>query len=54
MNSLNTIADEVSNGGSINYSVDFPLQNPIPKISAIYVNDELVCQSPKGNQTIYA
>lgn len=29
------------------YKVKFPIQNPVPKVTAIYYNNELLCTGPK-------
>lgn len=40
--------EDIANGLPILYRVRFPLQNPIPKLTAIYYNDQLICTGPRG------
>ena len=44
--------NDVVNGFPILYRVRFPLQNPIPKLTAIYYNDQLICSGPRGLMSI--
>lgn len=35
------------------YRVQFPVQNPVPKVTAIMYNNKLICSGPPGNVTFY-
>ena len=41
-------ANDISNGLPLIYRVRFPVQNPVPLLSAIYYNDQLLCSGAKG------
>lgn len=41
---------DVRNGLPLHMKVRFPLQNPLPKIHQIFLNDQLICSTPKGKQ----
>ncbi|KAL7034191.1 hypothetical protein ACKWTF_007887 [Chironomus riparius] len=40
--------NDVANGLPILYRVRFPVQNPIPKLTEIYYNNQLLCRGPKA------
>lgn len=40
--------NDIANGQPILYRVRFPIQNPVPKLTAILYNDQLICTGPKG------
>lgn len=40
--------NDIANGLPILYRVRFPVQNPIPKLTEIYYNNQLLCRGPKG------
>lgn len=40
--------NDIGFGLPVMYKVRFPIQNPVPKLTAIYYNDQLLCSGPKG------
>lgn len=43
-----TAANDVVNGLPILYRVNFPVQNPLPKPTSIFLNNQLLCSGPEG------
>lgn len=41
-------ARDVLNGLPLVYNVRFPLSSPLPKVTAIYLNNQVLCSGPKG------
>lgn len=41
--------NDVAKGLPILYRVRFPIQNPLPKLKAIYYNNQLICNGQNGN-----
>lgn len=41
-------ASDVANGQPLQYRINFPLQNPMPKPFEIFVNEQLLCSAAKG------
>lgn len=41
---------DVSNGLPLYMKMRFPFQNPLPKIHQIFLNDRLICSTPKGEK----
>lgn len=46
-----TVVNEIANRGPIHYRVRFPVQDPLPKLTAIYYNNELLCSEQVPQQT---
>jgi hypothetical protein len=44
----NSAVNDVKNGYPLQYRVDFPLQSPLPKPTAIILNDRQLCSGPQG------
>lgn len=39
---------DVASGRPLLLNLEFPVQNPLPKISEIYVNGHLICENARG------
>lgn len=52
--SKESAANDIANGQPLLFKVKFPLQNPLPKPTAIYLNNQLLCSGPKGELTSFA
>lgn len=48
MKDKESTANDVKLGFPIRYHVRFPLQNPLPKVTAVILNDKVLCTGPKG------
>ncbi|KAL7035925.1 hypothetical protein ACKWTF_008625 [Chironomus riparius] len=48
LKSKESTSDDVANGLPIEYRVRFPLQHPIPKLTEIYYNNQLLCRGQKA------
>jgi hypothetical protein len=44
----NSAVNDVKNGYPLQYRVDFPLRSPLPKPTAIILNDRQLCSGPQG------
>ena len=44
----NEVVNDIRNGRPILYRIMFPIQNPLPKLTAIYNNDQLICSGSVG------
>lgn len=40
--------NDVARGQPLQYRIKFPLQNPLPKIQAIYLNNQVLCTEAQG------
>ncbi|KAG5679759.1 hypothetical protein PVAND_009299 [Polypedilum vanderplanki] len=49
-NAENTVIDAIR-GQPIIYRVRFPVQNPVPKLTAVYLNDRLMCTGPPAKRS---
>lgn len=45
-------ARDVSSGLPLLYKVRFPTQNPLPRPTGIYLNNQLLCSGPKGDHQL--
>lgn len=41
--SRSSVIHDISEGNPILYRINFPVQNPLPRVAAIYYNDRLIC-----------
>jgi hypothetical protein len=49
MKSKHDTAYDISNGLPLLLKVRFPVDDPLPKITELYYNDQLICTGQRGN-----
>lgn len=45
-------ASEINNGQPLSFRIDFPIQNPLPKLMSVNLNGQQLCSSPRDSDVL--